>query len=883
MKKNISINLQGIIFHIEEDGYDVLARYLAGIKAHFAGTQGQADIVADIEGRMAELFAARLSPSQQVITLADVEQMMAKMGQVSDFADADEAGETAPPTAAGSAASSGPRFVPPTEPDGSPRKLYRDMAHRKIAGVAAGLAQDFRVNPLWVRIGFVVLALLLPSIDNFGFDGVAHGRLHLGSWGFLAYVLLWIVLPKRYDAPAPLTGSPFDGATGGPQAGKRLFRDTDGGKVGGVAAGLAYYLQVDVVIVRVLLLLGLFAAGSTLVVYVILWIVVPEARSLSEKLQMRGNAVTISTLSDEFQATAGQEPSSGGRSIGTYLEGAARGAQPAVNFLGSLIRWFVGGILIVMGASFLFSVGAVLAAALGIVPADSVIHGSTSMEASGVLRNVPAWGAWAGFLALGIPSLSLILLGLRLILRRAALPRTAGLSLLGLWILGLMGSLGAASVLTREFHEHGTVSIPKTLAPVAGNSIVLALRDQPDYLENVHFRLAPADSNAAPSVVQEFEAQGRTQALARETAANTVTYGITQLDSTITFDEGLTLKSGAAYRAQELNLTLRLPLGKTYSLSSRFIDRLSDESFLNNRQPTDDEPHRFRLSRRGQLECLDCPPAVLGTNDEERTDNVDTTDASDGVDNNDEDNFNITINSDDDDSTGVAIKSTERAFSTDLGNYGPSRLALTEPESFREIEASGDYRVFVRQGPEARVEAAGAERDIRELRLSIDNGSLRIRRRDRNSFLPSLNFNRRPVLVRVTVPALDKLDLSGACRADVAGFRDVAFALEGTGACVARLDVAVPLLNIDLSGVSRVVLRGRADKLIADGAGACKIEALALRTDRTFLDLSGVSQARVNARTELNADLSGASRVRYTGNPSRVSKDLSGGSSLRAL
>ncbi len=880
MKKNISINLQGIIFHIEEDGYDVLARYLAEVKAHFAGTEGRAEIVADIEGRIAEIFAARLSPSQQVITLTDVEQMMAKMGRVSDFADADEAEETAQANATGraaSAAGTGPRFVPPTEPDGTPRRLYRDMAHRKIAGVAAGVAQYFRLNPLWVRIGFVVLALLLPSIDNFGFDGVAHGRLHLGSWGFLAYVLLWIVLPKRYDAPTPIAGSPLDGALGN---GKRLFRDTDAGKVGGVAAGLAHYLQVDVVIVRVLMLLGLFAVGSTFVIYLILWVVVPEASTLSDKLQMRGDAVTLASLSDQFQASANQEPgANSGRSIGTYLESAARGAQPAVSFVGSVIRWFVGGILIVMGVSLLFTVGAVLAAALGIVPADSVIHMGTDMQSDSVLRNVPLWGVWAGFLALGIPSLALALLGLRLILRRSALSRTAGLSLLGLWILGLMGSAFAAARLTREFKEHGSISITKTLAPVPGRGIVLALREQPDYLENVRFRLAPADSNAAPFAEQEFEAQGRNQALARETAANTVTYTIAQTDSTLTLDEGLTLKSGAAYRGQELAVTLHLPLGKTYSLSSRFINKLNDESFVNDHQPNDDQPHRFRLTRRGQLDCLDCPPGVLSNG------NTDNNDEADSADENDGDDFNLSLNTgdDNDDSTGIRIHSTERAFNSSLDSYGPGRLRLDKPESFREIEASGDYRLFVRQGSEASVEAAGAERDIRELRLSVDNGSLRIRRRDRNSFLPSLNFNRRPVLVRITVPALEKLDLSGACRADVAGFRDANLALEGTGACVARLDVAVPLLNIDLSGASRVVLRGRADKLIADGAGACKIEALALQADRTFLDLSGVSQARVNARTELNADLSGASRVRYTGNPTRISKDLSGGSSLRAL
>ena len=69
MKKNISINLQGLIFHIEEDGFDVLSRYLAEVKAHFASYRGHQDIVADIEGRIAELFSARLSPMQQVITL----------------------------------------------------------------------------------------------------------------------------------------------------------------------------------------------------------------------------------------------------------------------------------------------------------------------------------------------------------------------------------------------------------------------------------------------------------------------------------------------------------------------------------------------------------------------------------------------------------------------------------------------------------------------------------------------------------------------------------------------------------------------------------------------------------------------------------------------
>ena len=80
--------------------YDVLSRYLQEVKAHFASYQGHEEIVADIEGRIAELFAARISPAKQVITLADVQEMTAKMGRVSDFNTSPDEDEE-PATAAG--------------------------------------------------------------------------------------------------------------------------------------------------------------------------------------------------------------------------------------------------------------------------------------------------------------------------------------------------------------------------------------------------------------------------------------------------------------------------------------------------------------------------------------------------------------------------------------------------------------------------------------------------------------------------------------------------------------------------------------------------------------------------------------------------------------
>ena len=441
MKKNISINLQGIIFHIEDDGYEVLSRYLYEVKAHFANYQGHEEIVADIEGRIAELLSARLSAIKQVITLADVEEMTAKMGRVSDFASEPDEEETA--EAAGSTGGTfgpngpfGPKGTFGTEgpfgpqgpfafgtrdADGQPRRLYRDLAHRKIAGVCAGIAQYFMVNPLWVRLGFVLVSLFTPAISIWGNDSI-HGHLRMGSWGLIAYIILWIVLPKRDDAPAPIDTL----SNTGPLAGRKLFRDVDLGKVGGVAAGLAAYFRTDVVLVRVLFLLSAFLTfGTTIIIYIILWVVVPEALTVSEKMQMRGDAVTLSGIDNSLRSSAldaeGTTPA-GSRSVGTFLEGAARSAKPAASFLGTLIRWIVGAWLIFWGGTWLVAVAAMLGAALSIIPFTAVEYTNNGFlfddKFGSLVRNLPPWGAVAGALLTGIPALMIILLGLRMILRR---------------------------------------------------------------------------------------------------------------------------------------------------------------------------------------------------------------------------------------------------------------------------------------------------------------------------------------------------------------------------------------------------------------------------------------------------------------------------------
>src|SRR6187549_1651124 len=93
MKKNISINISGIIFHIEEDGYENLKKYLDSINKYFSTFEDSSEILADIESRIAEIFLSKLNEEKQIITAEDVSSLVATMGSVSDFKAA-EAQET---------------------------------------------------------------------------------------------------------------------------------------------------------------------------------------------------------------------------------------------------------------------------------------------------------------------------------------------------------------------------------------------------------------------------------------------------------------------------------------------------------------------------------------------------------------------------------------------------------------------------------------------------------------------------------------------------------------------------------------------------------------------------------------------------------------------
>ena len=890
MKKNISINLQGIIFHIEEDGFDVLSRYLAEVKAHFANYRGHEDIVADIEGRIAELFSARISPVQQVITLEDVNAMTAKMGRVSDFApDADEDDEatteaanasagfgSSPASSFGSATAAPAAAMAATATE--PKRLYRDMANRKIAGVAAGIAQYFAVNPLWIRLGLVFVTLFMPAIHIWGFDH-DNIRFEFGGWIVLAYIILWILLPKRYDAPA----HPEALLNSGPLAGRRLFRDTGTGKIAGVAAGLAAYFNIDVTLVRVLLLAGLFAGGFTLLLYIILWIVLPEAKTVSDKLRMRGDAMTLESFDSSMRNNAlADGPATTNRPVGAFVEDAARGLQPLVNFVGSAIRIGAGILLTMTGFSMLLALAIGLGASIGLFPnAENMIFTHV------LLNGVPTWGLFAGFLALGIPALALLLGGLNLLFRRSLMTRTVGLSMLGLWLLSIVGVTVAGVRQNRNFQYEAEIEQLEQFSKLTTPVLMFdSRRVDRDWDQHVDVNLAATDSGKVVEVLRTLSAKGLNEAEARRTALTTIDYTVRPSgDSSLVFDDHFSFLPGASFRKQELALTLRLPRDRTFRLSRGFTySLLDDDDFVGNRRPTNPEQHRYRL-RGNKLECIGCTAEQLGRDNENNGDvniNIDTDEDGNNA---DVDNSDGGGDGNDNASSGLSLNyGGAPSFDTDLGSYGSARRTFEET-GFSRVSVVGGYRVVVRHGDTFRVEASGDDKALKDMRVERNGDELQIRPRTNTSFFGG-DWNRKQnrVLIRIEMPSVSHLELAGAVHADLGGFeRQDNLNVEQAGASHLRLNGNYGTLKLEQAGACRTTATGRADALDLDAAGACELAAANLQTQNVTVDLAGVCKARLNVSESIKGDAVGASEITYSGKPRTENIDATGPSSIRRL
>ncbi|HKH60864.1 MAG TPA: PspC domain-containing protein [Flavitalea sp.] len=600
MKKVININFQGRVIPIEETAYELLKQYIESLRRYFINEEGRDEIINDIESRIAELFSERLKKGVTCITDEDVNIVITGMGRPEDF-DAQEAETIASTTSA-----QGGKTYTQQESQGgytyttsSPGrgKLYRNADDKILGGVCSGLANYLGIDPVIMRIVFVVLIGAL----------------------FWVYILLWIIVPSK-SVQSNIT--------------KRLYRSTDDKVIGGVCGGLAVYFNISPWIPRLIfalpLIIGLISGpfnfwwndmdfwwgpkvitsslGSTLfITYIILWIAVPIATTAAEKLEMRGERVDLNsirnTVKEDIQSFKSKAQTWGsevketaqqwGEKAKEFGQSASTTAKTYVAETGPALRQTQSGCGHVIGvlfkAFFLFIAGVIALSLfgvfLGLLFGGFAVFPLKNFVLSGFWQNALAWSTL--FLFFGVPIVALITWLIRRIMGVRSKNHYLGYVFGSLWVIGLvsaiiLGGLFARNYKTKSGIEEEMVSFTqppagKLYLDVASSPIryyggdwfgfegdddwpVYGINQDTLMLNNVRINLVKSKDSSYHIYKVRFS-RGNNPDVARRLAEK-VQFNITQQDSVLMLPKGFAVSRDDKFRNQQVLVVVEIPVGK---------------------------------------------------------------------------------------------------------------------------------------------------------------------------------------------------------------------------------------------------------------------------------------------------------------------------------
>jgi phage shock protein PspC (stress-responsive transcriptional regulator) len=610
MKKIININFHSRVIPIEETAYEILQQYVESLRRYFANEEGREEIISDIENRFSELFAETLKKGAACITDADVNTIIASMGRPEEFAGEEDqpsarsgaAGAGGGGSASGStgsgnagAGSGAQQAYPPYEES---RRLYRAANDKVLGGVCAGLANYLKLDPGIVRVLFLLISVF------WGF-------------GFLLYIILWIFLPTKVLATT---------------ARKRLYRNPDNKVIAGVAGGLAAYFHIEVWIFRLIfalpLILGIVTSiwqniwwhmfprfgghilfdgfgGSLFVAYVVLWIVLPEAVTATEKLEMRGEKIDLESIKntvksdlETFKGRAremGAEMQESFKNMGERMSTQAR--QNMQNFgteTGAAARRTGTGIGHAIGVLFkvffLFIAGCV---AFGLIMALIALAfsggGLLDLKGyflSGFWENILAWASF--ILVFVIPIIALLTWLIRRITGIRSRRHYLGYMFATLWVIGLISFVVLAGMLINNFRarahseeefaltqpSHGSLII-QTHANVHSdyydddwwfgngwrhNGFFYSLSDDSILLNTVQIKVLRSDDSSYHLRVLRGSLGSSTNAALD--FARQISFPVTQSDSIIRLPGGFPITRDQQFRNQQVIVVVYIPVGK---------------------------------------------------------------------------------------------------------------------------------------------------------------------------------------------------------------------------------------------------------------------------------------------------------------------------------
>lgn len=550
MNKTVNINLAGIFFHIDEDAYLKLQRYLEAIKRSFTDSQGRSEIISDIEARIAELFSERVQNERQVISVKEVDDVITIMGQPEDYLVDDEIFED------------------------EPQRTYTKKS----------------------------------------------------------------------------TNS------------KKLYRDTDNSYVGGVCAGLGHYFGIDAVWIRLIWILLIFGAGTGVLLYILLWIFVPEATTTSEKLMMRGEPVNISNIEkkikDGFDSVSnavqnvdlkkhGDKLKEGFEQVSdTISEGVKKADLPrqgerikstSTSFfetIGTIIMFFLklfakffGVILMFVGAVTIISL---IISLLSLSILESVHIPGTNFYDIADAANVPLWlMSLLVFFFVGIIAFFIFYLGLKILITNLkSIGNAAKYTLLGLWFISFIALIIMSARYGLSFKEEGSFIKTEKLSAITANDTLTVRMNNNDLFASRYERRYRFDTAYDENDNKVLYSQGvrlivksskdsiakiRIERSARgydfedaKARAQRINYTYQLNAKELLLDSYLTIPLNESRKGQDVTVTLYLPEGLVLYADRNTYNYHSNDYYYNDILDHEMEERHLKIITNG-VECLDCP------------------------------------------------------------------------------------------------------------------------------------------------------------------------------------------------------------------------------------------------------------------------------------
>lgn len=525
MNKTVSINLGGLFFHIDENAYQKLNSYFDAIRKSLS-PDGKEEIMNDIESRIAELLTEKMKNDKQVVGIKEVEEIITIMGEPEDYRLEDE---TEAPKSSGSYSYNQYTYT-------KSRKFYRDGDRAIISGVCAGIAHYFRIDPLWIRILFII--------------------------------------------------SPF------------------------------------------------ISFGTSLVIYVLLWILIPKAITTTEKLEMTGEPINISNIERKVKEEIDSITAKLNNIDYNKINADARsGAEKLGNGLGNVFMALFKGIAKVIGAVITIFSAIVLA---GLIIAFFTMLFSTAMVEMPWYQyanmanytDTPLWlVGLLGLFAIGIPFFFLFLLGLKILSDNLkSVGNITKYTLLAVWIIAVAATIYLSLRQANEISYEGKTMDTKNIELAKNDTLYVkfryndffaktvdnntdfkiiqdAERNDIIYSNNIEIYFLKTDKNM-PYMQIEKNAEGGSLSDARQRAEK-ISYEYDLQGNQLILNNYLITDIESKFRGQRVKLFVYLPDG--YYLSAdktmRHYNRAGYSSFD---IPYSEESHLYYVEGEN-IKCLDCP------------------------------------------------------------------------------------------------------------------------------------------------------------------------------------------------------------------------------------------------------------------------------------